>query len=97
MEAEGKTLFHAGDLNCWHWAGDVPKEEEAGYRALFTKALAAIQPYMQQPDVAFFPVDARLKGPYDDGALEFIEAFRPRLFHPNAFSAKFCRGEKFGR
>lgn len=95
MEAEGKTLFHAGDLNCWHWAGDVPKEEEAGYRALFTKALAAIQPYMQQPDVAFFPVDARLKGPYDDGALGFIEAFRPRLFIPMHFQQNFAAAEKF--
>ena len=50
---------------------------------------------MRRPDVVFFPVDARLKGPYDDGALEFIEAFRPRLFIPMHFQQNFAAAEKF--
>ena len=27
IEAEGKTLFHAGDLNNWHWMDESPEEE----------------------------------------------------------------------
>ena len=28
VEIGGLTLFHAGDLNCWHWAQECPPEEE---------------------------------------------------------------------
>ncbi|MBQ9942443.1 MAG: MBL fold metallo-hydrolase [Christensenellaceae bacterium] len=82
VEVEGKTLFHAGDLNCWHWAFESTPVQEKSYRDMYTRALTRIAQHMGRPDVAFFPVDARMKGPYDDGAVEFIATFRPGLFVP---------------
>jgi len=95
VELEGRTLFHAGDLNCWHWAADCTEQEEAQNRAAFTQALEDIRPHMGGVDVAFFPVDSRMKGPYDDGALEFIAQFRPKLFVPMHFQHNFDVPRRF--
>lgn len=65
---EGK-IFHAGDLNWWHWLGDTVENNRFAYR------------YMRQEferlrgltvDVAFFPVDIRLEGAQEWGVIEFL-------------------------
>lgn len=89
VTAKGKTIFHAGDLNCWHWALDCSPEEELENRRNFDNALDAIAQHMDRPDVAFFPVDPRLKGPFDDGALIFIHRFHPKWFVPMHFVGDF--------
>ena len=95
VEVQGKTIFHAGDLNCWHWAMDCSMEEELQNRNNFDVALDSIATHMDRPDVAFFPVDPRLKGPFDDGALLFIHRFRPRLFVPMHFVGDFSIPARF--
>lgn len=85
----GERIFHAGDLNCWHWATEWSQAEEREARENFTRALAEIREHADTFDVAFFPLDPRLKGPFDDGALEFLQAFSPRLFVPMHFQNKF--------
>ena len=82
VKAEGMKLFHAGDLNCWHWHGDWSDKEEADARHMFDRALIRLKPYLKDLDVAFFPVDPRMKGPYDDGAREFIRRFSPKKLIP---------------
>ena len=33
VKVEGKTIYHAGDLNWWHWNGE-PEEDPLGHRGL---------------------------------------------------------------
>ncbi len=88
IRARGVTLFFAGDLNCWHWTSQCPYDEERAARQAFTDELLFIKEDIGEAfsiDVAFFPVDPRMKGGYDDGALEFCAMFQPTLFVPMHF------------
>lgn len=58
VQADGWRLFHAGDLNWWHWKGDTPENlrlAEEGFRAELARLAG------QHFDLAFFPVDSRLE------------------------------------
>ncbi len=95
VDAEGKRLFHAGDLNCWHWTQEWSEAEELNERGIFTDALERLKPHAQNIDAAFFPVDPRMKGAYDDGAREFVRKFRPRLFVPMHCQNEYAVTDKF--
>ena len=97
VELWGKTVFHAGDLNCWHWAGENTEQEERQARADFSRALEEIAPCMRQVDVAFFPVDPRLGPLLDDGALEFLHRFHVGLFIPMHFGQEFEAARRFAQ
>ena len=80
VTAEGLHIFHAGDLNLWHWREEstireITQAENAFY--------AALKPIQRLPiDIAMFPVDPRMGGLFDAGANHFIMAVKPRLFIP---------------
>lgn len=57
-ECEGKTVFHAGDLNMWLWSGNTP-EEDTSMRQRFQAEIAKLAG--RRIDVAFIPVDPRLR------------------------------------
>ena len=52
VRCDGITLFHAGDLNWWHWEGE-PDGENREMGAL----QAADQAGGRKIDLAFIPVD----------------------------------------
>lgn len=87
LRVSGTTLFFAGDLNCWHWTIDSTYEEELFARQAFTDELLYIKEDISntQIDLAFFPLDPRMRGGYDDGAMEFYSMFKPKLFIPMHF------------
>ena len=58
VSIEGKTLFHAGDLNWWHWKGDT-EENKAEAKRMFFEEIARLEG--ETFDIVFFPVDARLE------------------------------------
>ena len=97
VEAFGKTIFHAGDLNCWHWAGENTPAEEAEARQAFSQALAEIAPKMPRADLAFFPVDPRLGTLLDDGALEFLHKVPCGLLVPMHFGQEFDAPRRFAQ
>lgn len=76
----GMTVFHAGDLNLWHWRQESTLHEiEAAEDAFY----AAMEPIKgEKIDVAMFPVDPRQGMMYDAGANHFILTMKPRLFIP---------------
>lgn len=80
VKIDGWTLFHAGDLNLWHWrAESTVKEIEQAEKAY----LAAVQPLIGQPvDFAFFPLDPRMGEMYDAGALHFLMHVKPHVMIP---------------
>ena len=85
----GLTLFHAGDLNCWHWMIDNTEDDERLAREEFSNALREIERTVPPIDVAFFPVDPRMKGTYWDGACEFIAVMHPKVFVPMHFRQNY--------
>ena len=72
MECEGRTIYHAGDLNWWHWEG----EPDAYNEHMKTAYLKEIEKLKDTPiDVAFVPVDPRLGEQYYYG----IDGFAKRV------------------
>ena len=67
---EGKTIYHAGDLNWWHWEGEADSwntQMEKDYK----KEISLIDG--RHFDVAFVPLDPRLEWAYGLGMQEFLE------------------------
>lgn len=79
----GIRVFHAGDLNFWHWREEsTVREIEEADEAFRT----AVDPIMKENiDVAFFPVDPRQGKLFDAGANYFIMSVKPRLLIPMHF------------
>ena len=80
VTAYGMNIFHAGDLNLWHWRQEsslreIEAAEEAFYSACEPIPASGI-------DLAMFPVDPRQGMMYDAGANRFILTKKPRLFIP---------------
>lgn len=59
VECEGKTLYHAGDLNWWHWEG----EDRAWNRNMEANFKRYLEPLRgRHIDLAFAPLDPRQEG-----------------------------------
>lgn len=82
----GITLFHAGDLNLWHWRDESSVTEIEAAEKAFYDCVAPIP--KQQIDVAFFPVDPRQGSMYDAGAGYFVMTVKPRIFIPMHFQGR---------
>lgn len=70
VSLEGKTLFHAGDLNWWHWEG----EDKAWNRNMEINFKRYCEPLRgRHIDLAMFPIDPRLGEDGFRGARYFLE------------------------
>ena len=67
---EGKRIYHAGDLNWWHWTGES-KYWNNNMAANYKNAINQIKG--EHFDVAFVPVDPRLGTSYSLGIRYFLE------------------------
>lgn len=76
VKSEGKTIFHAGDLNWWHWAGEPAADNLAARRDFFDELSRFSE---RQVDVAFFPVDARQQAAREWGVMAYLERVEPKL------------------
>ena len=82
----GITLFHAGDLNLWHWRDESSVVEIEAAEKLFYDCVAPIP--KGEIDVAFFPVDPRQGSMYDAGAGYFVMDVKPRVLFPMHFQGR---------
>lgn len=65
------TVYHAGDLNWWHWTAD-PDEDNRVMRKMFFEELGKLAG--MRAELVFFPVDNR-QGPAQEwGIIEFLQA-----------------------
>ena len=70
VRAEGKTIYHAGDLNWWHWEEESPEYNEMmkkNYQHEIDKMEG------QKIDVAFVPLDPRQEKQYYWGMDYFMK------------------------
>lgn len=85
VECEGVRIFHAGDLNNWHWKDDGNEKYTRVMGKFFDRELRFLRQEVREIDYAFFPVDKRIGRDYDEGADQFIEVMQPKVFIPIHF------------
>lgn len=86
---EGFRIFHAGDLNNWHWQDESTTREVEKAAEAFTVELNRIKEQMPAADVAFFPVDTRLGDNCAAGAVQFLSEIRVADFFPMHFKGSY--------
>ena len=79
IHCHGITIFHAGDLNWWHWAGDSDAanlDARNNYFAELEKLSGG------KVDIAMFPVDARLQVAREWGVKKFLSKVESGMLIP---------------
>ncbi len=80
LDLRGIHIFHAGDLNFWHWRDESTLQEIEEADQEFRRAVHPLE--KAKIDVAFFPVDPRQGTMFEAGANYFILSVKPRLLIP---------------
>ncbi len=88
---DGQKIFHAGDLNNWHWLEEGGEEYAKSAEKAFCEVLDSIKEQVPAGSLtaACFPVDPRMGRDYWRGAVQFAKALRPQAFIPIHFGAAF--------
>lgn len=94
VKAGGRRIFHAGDLNWWHWAGEDAADNRAARDAFFEEVDKIEE---TDWDLLFFPVDARQAVAREWGVSYFLSRMKRvgRLVPMHAFGAKWCPSYRF--
>jgi len=95
IRAEGKKIFHAGDLNNWHWKDESTPEEIAIAERDYLKELELLADTADSLDVAMFPVDPRLGSDFARGAEQFINRIHVGVFVPMHFGENYEKLKSF--
>jgi len=94
VTAGGRTIYHAGDLNWWHWEGEDPgwnRNMECNFKR-------NIEPLRgRHIDVAFAPLDPRQGEAYDRGFRFLLELADIAHLFPMHQWGDFALTEKFRR
>lgn len=91
----GKTFFHAGDLNNWHWVDESTPAEVKKAEGDYLAELNNLAKDVKQVDVVMFPVDRRLGTDYSKGARQFVNKIRCQVFVPMHFTYDYEGGNAF--
>jgi len=84
VDVDGLRIYHAGDLNWWHWEGepdDYNKGMETSYKSQIDQLVG------KPIDIAFIPVDPRLEKQYAWGINYLMETADVRCAVPMHFAA----------
>ena len=96
LDIKDKRIFHAGDLNNWHWQEESTPEEIREAEEHYRQELNTLRQYTDYVDLALFPVDPRLGQDYMRGAQEFITCIHTHHFAPMHFWEKYEKANAFG-
>lgn len=78
---QGKTIYHAGDLNWWIWKGEDEQEQQVMTEA-FQKEMKYLKEIAPDIDIAFIPVDPRQEEWYYKGISYLMEQVDVRTVFP---------------
>jgi len=95
VDLYGCRVFHAGDLNLWHWRQESTFREIAVSEKAFEEAIGPIADH--KIDIALFPVDPRQGALYDAGAIQFILSVKPKLLIPMHWQGRADVATDFAR
>ncbi len=82
MKLENKLLFHAGDLNNWHWECESSQEEIDTAENDFIKEIEDLSIDVDSLFLVMFPVDSRMGGDFAKGARQFLQQIKVENFIP---------------
>lgn len=91
VRVDDLSIFHAGDLNWWHWKSFTREQqlkEELDYKGEIDKIKEEI-------DIAFSPVDPRLEEYFYLGGLYLAQTLHPKLLIPMHFSDQYTITQSF--
>lgn len=86
VKADGKTIYHAGDLNWWHWNGE-PDDFNNDIERSYTTEINQLKG--EQIDVAFVPADLRLQDKYFWAVNYFLKTVGAKVLFPMHFWGRF--------
>ena len=86
------NIFHAGDLNNWHWSEESTEAEIRKANGDFLAEVKYLKEKAPKIDLALFPVDRRMGKDYMKGAKQFIEQIKTTIFVPMHFSEDYEGG-----
>jgi len=92
VEIDNICIYHAGDLNWWHWKNDSP-EAQAKEEKDFKNEVDKIKG--EKIDIAFIPVDPRLEEFYHLAGKYFIETIHPKILVPMHFEDNYYIAKEF--
>lgn len=90
-----RAIYHAGDLNNWHWDEESTPEEIKEAESAYLKELDILSREVKSLDLAMFPVDARLGKNYMKGARQFVDTIKVGLFTPMHFGKDYEKAHAF--
>ncbi len=96
LETEGKLIFHAGDLNNWHWSDESTPEEIRKAEGDYLAELKQLYQTAPELDLVMFPVDSRVGTDYMRGARQFVQKIRTDIFVPMHFGEDYAGAQAFG-
>ena len=85
VETDGLTVYHAGDLNWWHWIGE-PEEDNRRMEKNFLQEIGSLP--KNEIDLAFIPTDPRQEQNYLLGLQAFMERASARYIVPMHFGSR---------
>ena len=80
------TIYHAGDLNWWHWNGE-PDDFNADIEKSYTTEINRLKG--EKIDVAFVPADLRLQDKYFWAVNYFLKTVSAKRLFPMHFWGRF--------
>ncbi len=86
VKADNKVIYHAGDLNWWHWNGENDKFNK-GIAGMYKKEIDKMKDSVI--DVAFVPVDPRLEENYILGLDYIMKTIKVKKAFPMHFWKKY--------
>ena len=95
LHLDGKLIFHAGDLNNWHWKEESTGEEVREAENAYFSELDVISRHVGRIDLVMFPVDPRLGKDYMLGAKQFVDRFQVGTFVPMHFDNAYDKANAF--
>lgn len=85
INIDEKSVFHAGDLNNWHWNEEYSQIEADKAEKYYLSELHLINKDISKIDYLFYPIDMRLGKDYLKGISQFLELISIKTLIPMHF------------
>lgn len=93
VNVEGVSIYHAGDLNWWHWEGENSDGENKTAKNAFLKEMDKLKD--RTFDLAFVPLDPRQEKQFSWGMLAFLKSADAKLVFPMHMWEDYAVIERF--
>ncbi len=97
VATQKEILFHAGDLNNWHWKEESTDVEIAKADQEFLEVVKSIKRSYPHIHLCFFPVDPRMGNDFDKGARQFVDNIKCDIFVPMHMWERYEEANAFER